>query len=74
MHDLNLIDDPIHLYDARVFIFSGLQDKKYPEPYQIAQRDYYLNFGANVDFVQLDVGHAFPAIYSPNEGIAPSGA
>lgn len=38
-----------------------------PPSHQEAQRDYYNNFGSNVEYVSMEVGHTVPSIYSLDE-------
>lgn len=68
----SLIDDTSSLKNSPVFIFSGTKDEDYPMSYQIAQKDYYDYFGANVMYELKEVKHEFPSIYSPNEFLNPS--
>ena len=39
-----------NLDGAPVYILSGLNDEEVPHKYQEAQRDFYQNFGANIQF------------------------
>ena len=63
MKSAGLISNTDNLNGAPVYIFSGALDPIYGPHHQEAQRQYYDHFGANVEFVQLDVGHAVPATY-----------
>lgn len=72
MQSENLIDDTANFNGAPVYIFSGNNDTFYPQVYQEAQRDYYNNFNANVEYVTLDVGHEIPSIFASNQILNPS--
>jgi predicted esterase len=60
-----LIDDLDNLQGAPVFILSGLVDDVVPPKMQQSQRDFYLNFGADVTYEEEEYTHNIP-IDNPN--------
>ena len=59
----SLIADTSNINGTPVFIFSGNRDTTYPPVMQEAQRDFYNNYGANVEFVSWDIGHDLPSVF-----------
>lgn len=55
-----LIDPLSNLDGVPIYILSGLNDETVPPKSQESQRDFYLNYGANVLFEQEEFGHTFP--------------
>lgn len=62
-----LIDNTENLNNDPVYIFSGELDTTVIPAKQEALKDFYTNYGANIDFVsKADIGHEIPTIFDEN--------
>lgn len=60
LEDRGLIDPLKNLEDSPVFISSGSNDTTVPRVWQEAQRDFYHQFDADVNFTKTKNSHCFP--------------
>ena len=62
-----VIDDPSNLSGNPVWIFSGANDPLAQPVNQVAQKEYYENFGATVSLVVYPTEHKVPTIFATSD-------
>lgn len=68
-----MIDDPSNLSGDPVWIFSGANDPLAKPVNQVAQKEYYENYGANVNLVVYDTEHKVPTIFAEGDDFLNTG-
>jgi len=68
-----VIDDPSNFSGDPVWIFSGANDPLAQPVNQVAQKEYYENFGASVNLVVYDTEHKVPTIFAEGDDFLNTG-